>query len=169
LHTALQSPDLVRGMILIGAHPGIAAESDRAERRRDDLARAEQVRSEGLEKFIESWLNSPLFAQLDTHNRFAAERLTNRAEGLAASIVSAGTGSQTPLWDQLRRLRMPVFLIAGEGDDKFTKVGLHTLDAIGPSAALSLEAGCGHAPHLERPERVAAAVASFINEEVLEP
>jgi len=169
LHAALQSPDLVHGLVLIGAHPGIAAESDRADRRRADEARAADLDEHGLASFVDQWLANPMFAELGDHNNFRDERLANRTEGLMASILNVGTGSQEPLWDQLQRLRMPTYLIAGESDDKFVKIGLQTLDAIGPSATLSVEAGCGHAPHLEKPERVAAAIESFIVEEVLDP
>lgn len=169
MHAALQSPDLVQGLVLIGAHPGIKSESDRAERRRSDVALAAQLEVDGLTKFIDHWLENPLFAQLGPKSNFRDERLTNRPEGLMASIVQVGTGSQTPLWDQLERLRMPTYLIAGESDHKFVKIGLRTLDAIGPTATLSIEAGLGHSVHLERPERVAAAITSFIEDEVLDP
>lgn len=169
LHAALQSPDLVKGLVLIGAHPGIVAESDRADRHRADEARAAELDEHGLAPFVDKWLANPMFAQLGEHNNFKAERLANRTEGLMGSILHAGTGSQEPLWDQLQRLRMPTYLIAGESDDKFVKIGLQTLDAIGPAATFSVEAGCGHAPHLEKPERLAAAIESFITEEVLDP
>lgn len=169
MHAALQSPDLVRGLILIGAHPGITAESDRAERRRRDQALAAQLQVSGLESFIDDWLSNPLFAKLDAASSFRSERLKNRPEGLMASLIHAGTGAQSPLWDQLPRLRMPTFIVAGEADDKFVKVGLQTLDAIGPRATLSVEPSTGHAVHLERPVRVAAAIRSFITDEVLDP
>jgi 2-succinyl-6-hydroxy-2,4-cyclohexadiene-1-carboxylate synthase len=169
MHAALQSPDLVQGLVLIGAHPGIKSESDRSDRRRSDVALAAQLEVDGLTKFVDHWLENPMFYQLGPTNDFRAERLLNRPEGLVGSIVHVGTGSQRPLWDQLQRLRMPTFLIAGEIDDKFVKIGLQTLDAIGPTATLSIEAGLGHSVHLERPVKVAAAITSFIDEEVLDP
>ena len=169
MHAALQSPDLAQGLVLIGAHPGIRSDYDRAERRRSDEALASQLAVDGLEKFVDRWLKNPLFSQLDEANSSRAERLQNRPEGLIGSIINVGTGAQQPLWDQLDRLRMPIFLIAGENDHKFVKIGLQTLDAVGPTATLSIEPGLGHSVHLERPERVANAIASFINDEVIDP
>ncbi len=168
LHAALQSPELVNGLTLIGAHPGMRSDYDRSERRRSDEALASELESGGLEKFIDRWLENPLFEQLDETNNFRSERLANRLEGLIGSIINVGTGSQQPLWDQLDRLRMPIFLLAGESDHKFVKLGLQTLDVLGPTATLSIEPGLGHSVHLEKPQRVAAAVASFIESEVLD-
>src|ERR1019366_8418989 len=46
-----------------------------------------------------------------------ADRLTNTAGGLAASLRLAGTGTMEPLWDRLAGLTMPVLVVAGELDE----------------------------------------------------
>jgi len=42
------------------------------------------------------------------------ERKRNTAAGLASSLRLAGTGTQTPLWDRLGELRMPVLVVTGD-------------------------------------------------------
>jgi 2-succinyl-6-hydroxy-2,4-cyclohexadiene-1-carboxylate synthase len=73
-----------------------------------------------------------------------------------------GTGSQEQLWDRLHRLTMPVLVVAGERDDKFTALGRRLVDAIGPNASLALVPDAGHAAHLEAPDAFLAAVAPFL-------
>jgi 2-succinyl-6-hydroxy-2,4-cyclohexadiene-1-carboxylate synthase len=54
---------------------------------------------------------------------------------------------------------MPVSLIAGERDAKFTDLALRMSAAIA-GAEVSIVPGAGHAVHLERPAQVAAIIAS---------
>ena len=64
-----------------------------------------------------------------------AQRLRRSAPqhgpGLASSLRLAGTGTQLPLWDRLDWLRMPVLVLTGEHDDRFTATGRRMAAAIG--------------------------------------
>ena len=91
-----------------------------------------------------------------------AERRRNTGPGLASSLRLAGTGTQLPLWGQLAVLAMPVLVITGERDDKFTDIGRRMVGAIGEHAAQVVIAGAGHAPHLEEPARVAKEIRAFL-------
>ncbi len=53
---------------------------------------------------------------------------------------------------------MPVTLVVGERDEKFTAVAERMAAAL-PSARVEIVPGVGHAVHLEPPERIAAALA----------
>lgn len=152
LHVALANPELLTGLVLIGATAGIDDPQERAERRRVDEAMADRLERDGLAKFIDAWLAQPLFAGLSEAMQFREERTANTVDGLAESLRQAGTGSQDPLWDRLHRIEVPVLVVAGEADEKFSAAGRRLVESIGANAELALVPGAGHAAHLEAPD-----------------
>jgi 2-succinyl-6-hydroxy-2,4-cyclohexadiene-1-carboxylate synthase len=162
LRLALDRPDLVRALVLVGASPGIADAAARAERRSADEALAARVEREGVAAFLDRWLAGPLFATLPAAAAGRAERLANTAEGLAYALRELGTGAQAPLWDRLAGLRPPTLLVAGALDAKFAALAEEMAAAIGPSARVALVPGAGHAAHLERPDQTAALIEEFL-------
>jgi 2-succinyl-6-hydroxy-2,4-cyclohexadiene-1-carboxylate synthase len=164
LRLALDRPDLVRALVLLGASPGIQDAGERAARRRADEALARDLERDGVAAFLDRWLAGPLFATLPAERAGRAERLANSATGLAAALRLLGTGAQEPLWARLPALAMPVLLLAGELDAKFAALAGRMAGAIGPHARVALVPGAGHAAHLERPEETGALVARFLAE-----
>jgi 2-succinyl-6-hydroxy-2,4-cyclohexadiene-1-carboxylate synthase len=162
LHLALERPDLVERLVLIGAHPGIVDPAKRAIRRTEDETLAGRVESEGVPAFVDWWLSQPLFSTLTSDATDRDNRLTNTAAGLASSLRLAGTGNQTPLWHRLDELDMPVLVVAGELDTKYAGIGRETVTAIGSNAELILIPAAGHACHLERPDPFCVVLADFL-------
>src|SRR5512132_2295937 len=116
LRLALDRPDLVRALILIGGSPGIADAGGRAERRAADERLARRIERDGVAAFLDTWLAGPLFATLPAEAAGREQRLANTAEGLASALRRLGTGAQEPLWERLGQLRPPALLVAGERD-----------------------------------------------------
>jgi 2-succinyl-6-hydroxy-2,4-cyclohexadiene-1-carboxylate synthase len=162
LRLALDRPDLVGALVLVGASPGIADPGQRAARRAADEALARELERDGVAAFLDRWLAGPLFATLPAHSAGRAGRLANTADGLAAALRRLGTGAQEPLWDRLTGLRPPALLVAGERDPKFAAIAREMAAAIGPSARVVLVPGAGHAVHLERPAELAALIEQFL-------
>jgi 2-succinyl-6-hydroxy-2,4-cyclohexadiene-1-carboxylate synthase len=162
LHLALSNPELVRGLVLLGGTAGIEDADERAARRAQDLATAARLRSLGLPAFLEAWLEQPLFASLPEDRSFRDDRLENTVDGLASSLEQAGTGSQDPSWDRLPRLAMPVLVVAGERDEKFSRLAERMATAIGANATLALVPGAGHAAHLEQPDAFLAILRPWL-------
>jgi 2-succinyl-6-hydroxy-2,4-cyclohexadiene-1-carboxylate synthase len=162
LRLALDRPDLVRALILIGGSPGIADAAGRAERRAADERLARRIERDGVAAFLDDWLAGPLFATLPAEAAGREQRLANTAEGLASALRRLGTGAQEPLWDRLGELRPPALLVAGERDPKFTVIAKQMAAAIGPAAQVVLVEGAGHAAHLERPAATAALLEEFL-------
>ena len=152
LHLALANPELVDGLVLIGATGGIDDPDARAERRRLDTAMADRLERDGLDRFLDAWLAQPLFAGLTPAMQFRAERAENTIDGLAESLRQAGTGSQDPLWSRLPAIGCPVLVVAGERDEKFAAEAARLGEAIGANATVALVPGAGHAAHLEQPD-----------------
>lgn len=160
LHAAVLFPERFASLTLIGATAGIDDRHERAARATADEQLAERLESVGLPAFLDEWLALPLFASLTDEAAARAERLTNRSAGLAASLRHCGTGNQFPLWHHLGSMDVPVQIVAGRADAKFTAIGERMVEAL-PNARFDPIAG-GHAVHSERPAEVAKAIASFI-------
>lgn len=175
LHLALAQPELVDSLILVSGTPGIEDPGGRAARRAADDALADQLDPPGpdagedpgagqvrVDAFLRDWLDTPLLAGVPSEANGLAERRCNTGPGLASSLRLAGTGTQLPLWAALPRLSMPVLIITGERDEKFTTIGRRMVDAIGENAGQVVIGGAGHSPHLEHPARVAREVRAFL-------
>ena len=152
LHAALARPDLVQRLVLISGTAGIDDDAERAGRRASDEALADHVLDVGVPAFLDEWLDLPLFAGLPPERAHRAAREANTAAGLASSLRLAGTGTQLPLWDRLPELAMPVLVVTGADDAKFTALGRRLVDGIGRNATLAVVEGAGHTVHLERPD-----------------
>lgn len=165
LRLALDRPDLVTGLVLLGTTAGIADPGERAARRAADEALAARIEADGVDVFLDGWLAQPLFAGLEIGERDRAARLANPAEGLASSLRLAGTGTMDPpWWDELAALDVPVLVVAGSEDPKFTALGHRLVGAVGAGAAFGAVEGAGHAAHLQDPAAFAALVRAFVAE-----
>lgn len=152
IHLALANPELVDGLILLGATAGIEDKAERAARAETDRSMSKRIREMGLLGFIRWWIDQPMFAGIPIERQFAFERMENTVDGLANSLLQAGTGTQDPSWSKLPRLAMPVLVLAGESDDKYAEIGERMAETIGDNATFAAVPGTGHAAHLEDPD-----------------
>jgi 2-succinyl-6-hydroxy-2,4-cyclohexadiene-1-carboxylate synthase len=164
LHLALANPELVRGLVLIGATAGIEDGAERAERKRVDEAMADRLEREGVDRFLDAWLAQPLFAGLGPDVQFREERRANTVEGLAESLRQAGTGSQDPLWGRLERISAPTLVVAGALDEKFSAAGRRIAGSIGANATFVAVPSAGHAAHLEQPDALLDVLRPWLAE-----
>jgi 2-succinyl-6-hydroxy-2,4-cyclohexadiene-1-carboxylate synthase len=162
LQLAVDRPDVVRRLAVVGGTPGIEDDAERAARRQADRALAQRIRDEGVDAFIRYWLDLPLFAGLPAEARFEDERRRNTAEGLATSLERAGTGSQAPLWDRLGTIDVPVLLVAGQDDPRYVDLAFRTSAAIGVGTEVSVIPYAGHSVHLEQPARFTGALLRWL-------
>ena len=162
LHAAVARPDAVAGLVLLGATGGIDEPPERQARRDADEVLALRLEADGLDAFLEGWLQLPLFAGLPADAAGLDDRRENTVEGLASSLRLAGTGTQEPLWDRLASLAMPVLVLAGERDTKFAALAERLTASIGVNATRALVPGAGHAAHLERPDAFLAIVRPWL-------
>lgn len=164
LHIAAAHPGAVRRLVLIGANPGIEDPVERTERRNRDRELAHRLETDGLPAFLDGWLSQPMFSRLNDNASARAQRLSNDAAQLATSLRAMGTGSQDSLWGHLPHLRMPLLAISGERDPKFCDLAERMVAAWGgPARHITVE-DSGHACHLERPDRVADVVLSWLEQ-----
>jgi 2-succinyl-6-hydroxy-2,4-cyclohexadiene-1-carboxylate synthase len=151
LHLALARPDLVERLVLLGATPGIADADERMKRREADQDLADAIEAQGVDAFLDVWLGQPLFSTLPREAAAIEERRRNTAEGLASSLRLCGTGVQDDLRPRLNGLGMPVLVVAGGRDAKFSTIGRELAEAIHTATFATMPAA-GHAAHLEQPD-----------------
>ena len=162
LNWALNHPERVQKLILIGASPGIADDTESAERLKGDQALAHFIRIHGVPPFIKYWNGKTFFRPLmslppDRLNPILERRLKNTTEGLALSLENVGTARLPSLWPRLKELRCAVDIVVGEKDPKFIEIG-HRMGERIPKARISVIELGGHALHLEKPEDIASLI-----------
>jgi 2-succinyl-6-hydroxy-2,4-cyclohexadiene-1-carboxylate synthase len=167
LNFALTKPDLIKGLILESSSAGIKNEKERTARQTSDEELATYIENNRLEDFAAMWLDQELFGTLrrfsnDKLKRMKEERAKNSKTGLANSLRGFGTGVMPYLGSELSNLKIPVFLITGELDDKFTQINQSLKKSI-PSTKYKLITAAGHNTHLEEPKKFIEAVNSFLS------
>jgi 2-succinyl-6-hydroxy-2,4-cyclohexadiene-1-carboxylate synthase len=157
LRLALDRPDLVRGLVLLSASPGIADDAERQARREADEKLAREIKRDGVDAFLDRWLHQPLFATLPADAAgLDARRAGNTVATLTHALRALGPGTQEPLWDRLGDLEPPFVPAAGVLDEKYVGIAFEMAARVGPDIHPVLIGGAGHAAHLENPDAVAA-------------
>ena len=153
---------LFYGATLVGVHPGLPGEEERASRRRLDAERAQSLRKEGVERFAEAWGRLPLFASqatLPEHVQESQRRVRNshRAEGLARALEVLSPAEMPDYSSDLESMPCPVTLVVGALDHKFRDVAEPMARRL-PRGDVAVVPGVGHNVVLESPAAVARIV-----------
>lgn len=153
LGLACRHPERVRGVIAIGAHPGLATAEERAARRAWEDELALRLETESLASFVDAWEKLPLFASQTRLPEavLAAQRATRLAHdprALGRALSALGTGRMPEL--PLERAEVPVLLLTGEHDDKLAAAARAR-----PGVPERRIPGAGHNPLLETPSLLA--------------
>ncbi len=172
LTLALEHPEIVERLVLIGTTAGIADSAERARRRAADETLADRLDPPqgsteaglSLPAFLEEWLAGPLFAHLSAEQADRPARASNTPAGLARSLRGTGTGTQRPSYGRLGTLSMPVLVVAGGLDEKFSTTAREMAGLIGANAAVAIIPGVSHAVPFETPEDFVAALVTWLEQ-----
>jgi len=165
---AVQHPDQWDALILISGNPGIEVETERAKRRTTDAELADSIERLGMQKFLGFWQETPLIRSqkkipANLLSAMQTNRLKNTTGGLAKSLQQFGQGSVPNLWPEIDKLRIPICLITGERDTKYTEISRRLLPTLHSQLSThTVIDGASHMPHLEQAEESAENVRSFI-------
>ena len=166
LQLALAHPERVERLVLESASAGLATAAARARRRAADTTLATAIERDGIAAFVRRWEALPLFRSLgrqpaEVRDALRRARLACDPAGLAASLRGMGLGSQPWLGDRLEEVAVPMLLLTGSDDAKFTRTATRLLPRFA-QATHEIVAGAGHVPHLEQPARFLRAVRDFL-------
>lgn len=170
MQLACRYPDHLRGLVLIGATPGIADLDERKKRQQWDTSQADRIRELGVEGFYNAWQQLPIIAtqqriEADGRAKMKASRLAQSIEGLQNSMIHFGTGTMPDCWDELSTLRLPILLIVGEEDSKYRTLASQMLIRF-PDGVAECEVikGAGHCAHLESMQESAAVLNRWLKQ-----
>lgn len=167
LNFSIVKPEFVKGLIIESASAGFKNEKERIARKESDEELAAFIEKNSLEDFAARWLDQELFGTLrrfsnDKQKRLKEERAKNSKIGLANSLRGFGTGVMPYLGSELSKLKLPILLITGGLDDKFTRIN-QNLRKMVRSSKHKIISTAGHNTHLEEPKKFVEAVNGFLN------
>jgi 2-succinyl-6-hydroxy-2,4-cyclohexadiene-1-carboxylate synthase len=166
LQYALKFQHRLKGLVLIGATPGIKDDKLRDERKKEDQDLASNLLDEPLEVFLQKWFQKGIINTQDRipepyRSQMHEARKANSKTALAYYLTALGTGSMTPVWEGLPNLKTPTLLITGEEDEKFTNISGEMLTLL-PNGRFHKIRGAGHAACFEQPKAFSMALKTFI-------
>jgi 2-succinyl-6-hydroxy-2,4-cyclohexadiene-1-carboxylate synthase len=156
MHVALSEPSPVKGLVLIGGHPGLTSVAQREERLALDHERASRLESEGLAAFLQAWYELPLFGSLRDRSDFHARlesRLCRDPDAVSCTLRRLSTGHQADLRPLLSSLSLPIHWVYGAEDSRYAAI----YNALGdhPHWRRHAVPEAAHSVHIEQPTRVA--------------
>ena len=165
LRAAMRDPARYAGLVTVGASAGVEAPGTRAARAEADAKLAAWMETQDIEQIVAVWERQPLFA--DQSDALVEEqrpgRLAQDPRALALLLRTAGQGALEPVWQELHSLRMPVLAIAGALDERYCDAARRIARSV-PDGRAAIVEFAGHAPQLQRPDEVAAALADFLDQ-----
>lgn len=164
---AILFPDRVRNLILESASPGLKTDLERKERRNSDADLATTIIENGVEAFVDYWEDIPLFESQkflspEIRASIRAQRLMNDPKKLGNSLLGMGTGMQPCYWHRLHEIEADVLMIVGDLDHKFCQIAEDMQKSLKKGQIFKVN-GCGHAIHVEQPEKFGTIVSEFLS------
>ncbi len=165
LYLVLTYPERFTHFVMESATPGIIDLFERENRQRHDEYLAEKMVSDDFESFVLKWYYQPVFCSLTLHPNFQNLlylRLGNDPEELAKVLRNMGQGIQEPLWYKLADITIPVLLMAGKKDEKYTEI-IQDMKRFNPLFKTEIFKNCGHILHFENPKKFTKVILEFLN------
>jgi 2-succinyl-6-hydroxy-2,4-cyclohexadiene-1-carboxylate synthase len=168
INFAVRKPNLVRGLILESSSAGIKNRNEREKRKYSDEELASYINENSIADFVTKWLDQEIFG---TIRRFSnvkikmikEEKMKNSRTGLSNSLRGFGTGVMPYLGSELIKLKLPVLLISGGLDAKFTQIN-QSLRKHFSSAKHQIIPTAGHNTHQEESKKFVVIVNKFLKQ-----
>lgn len=144
--------------VILAAHPGLASDSEKKQRRSNDLEWARAVRSENWSALSERWNAQPVLANSPPPR---SEGIETWREEIALGFENWSLGCQADLRPSLSQFARPVRWLVGSEDPKFLRIG-EEMHGVFPDFELKVVDGCGHRILQECPEAVRRTLDEFI-------
>ena len=166
LQFAVRYPHLLDSLILVSTTAGIRQPELRQKRAESDLQLAQTILKAEPVDFLTRWVSQPIFQGIAERGEgFIAQEVNRRLPiqpaGLANSLKSFGSGVMPAVWGQLKKITVPVLVIAGSRDSKYLSLASELVNLM-PDAVLEI-LDTTHAPLVESPDLLWEKVADFLS------
>lgn len=166
LLAAVRDSSEISTLILVSGVAGIRDPHDRRIRKTEDDRLANHIETIGLASFLDAWTTDGFVSVSHLSDEYRAWdrslRSANTAEGLARALRGYGQGAQPSVWHDLGNLAMPVLLITGSSDVRYTAIGAEMATLI-PGGERVVIDDAGHDPIADQPDATFGAISSFLN------
>eukprot|EP00249_Psilotum_nudum_P024792 c29294_g2_i2 orf=1117-2589(+) len=126
LYMSLKFRQQIAAAVIISGNPGLQDPASQRERAEKDDALAIFLKISGLQSFVHSWYQKPLWESLRSHPRFKSILHTRmhqqNVDGLARVLSSLSLGRQPSLWEDLASHHIPLLFVAGKKDPKYVEI-----------------------------------------------
>ncbi len=161
-------PERFIKVILESASPGLATDTERVVRIKNDSQIANKL-SRSVDKkdfatFLDNWYKQSIFGNIKNHPQYKSmleNRLQNDPLELVKSLHFMGTGSQSSLWEEIGKIKIPLLLLVGEYDEKFIAVNQKMVDKC-EMMQLKVIDDVGHNIHFENTLAFVKNVKEFL-------
>ena len=166
LRTAIQFPELYKGLILESANDGIEEKAPREERRKLDEQRADQILDD-FDLFLSKWKTLELFnsaapSDKALENKYEKIQQSQEPKALSASLRGFSNGNMKSVRPLLSEFHKPVLLIVGNEDEKYVKIN-DTMAQHFTNVRLK-KLNAGHRVHLDNPQELLKNISQFIEQ-----
>ncbi len=168
LHLVLRHPQRVRSALIAGVGYGSQPDKE-AQFRQESLALAEAFETQGSARVAPGYAVGPARVQLQNKRpeawREFAEALA-RHDSMGAALTMRGVQARRPslfrMKDELRAIRTPMLIVAGDEDEGSLEPSLMLKRAISTAGLLILPR-TGHVINLEEPEAFNQSLSALID------
>lgn len=165
LHFQKRYPCHVDAFVGISSGPGLRTEEERQLRQKSDEALISMMHDSGMQSFLRTWYESPLFQSIHDNKEIMAHllrtRMANDPEQLGRSLGVLGNGALYSLWDNLADMDLPVLLASGGLDTKYCEINAKMGNLI-QGCVHNVFEGVDHAFHIEKPLETALLIRNFL-------
>ena len=162
---AIKYNNYLSGLILESTTFGILKGNDSRKRIDEDERRASSIEND-YRQFVDQWNKAPLFQSNSTEGTKRNQGLkkiqkNQRPHGLANSLRGFGTGIMPFVRDELTNIKLPVLILSGIEDKKFTQIGKEMHQLFSDSNHIIVP-NSSHRVHIDNPNAYLQHIKNFI-------
>ena len=151
-------------MFLESLNPGLSDPQQKAMRAEKDQKLSHKILNDGYGDFLAAWYSADLFSDL-SKEELVASALKYNSNNQALILKNLSPGLMPSMWEELGSIDVPVYLLTGALDDKFTKLSKEALNFI-PNARHEIVSGAGHNVHLANAPKYTNVLKEFLIGEI---
>jgi len=154
---------VLKGALLIAAHPGLSHDSQRQERRQNDQAWAHKLFTQNWDDWIPAWNAQEVFLNTQAFER--NEKDFDK-EKLHLALTQWSLAQQPNYLSRLSSIKTPLRWVVGENDHKFMPL-YQQLHHENPLFNYQIVKNAGHRVLLDQPHRLSQLILDFASSSVL--